>query len=187
VAAAGVTRSGAGSVPAPSRGTIPEASSASITSSGTESTLRISDAAARAGVSARTLRYYEELGLISPSGYTTGGARRYGPADLARIERIQELKEVLGLNLDDIKGVLDAEARIEELRRDYRASVTVPTPRARRRRRAILEEGIERREALTGLLDRKLARLDAFRGKLTRETARSRELLAELDADAPTD
>ena len=35
--------------------------------------LRISDAAARAGVSARTLRYYDELGLLSPSQYTAGG------------------------------------------------------------------------------------------------------------------
>ena len=36
--------------------------------------LRIGDAAAAVGVSARTLRYYEELGLISPSGYTPGGS-----------------------------------------------------------------------------------------------------------------
>jgi hypothetical protein len=39
--------------------------------------LRIGEAAARVGVSSRTLRYYEELGLLTPSGRTPGGARRY--------------------------------------------------------------------------------------------------------------
>ena len=39
--------------------------------------LRISDAASRVGVSARTLRYYDELGLLCPSQYTAGGERRY--------------------------------------------------------------------------------------------------------------
>ena len=40
-----------------------------------ETGIRISDAAKRAGVSARTLRYYEELGLLAPSLYTPGGER----------------------------------------------------------------------------------------------------------------
>ena len=55
---------------------------------GVDAGIRISDAATRAGVSARTLRYYEELGLLTPSLYTAGGERRYTLEDLAHLERI---------------------------------------------------------------------------------------------------
>jgi len=54
--------------------------------------IRISDAAATAGVSARTLRYYEELGLLTPSLYTRGGERRYTEGDLTQLRRILELR-----------------------------------------------------------------------------------------------
>ena len=84
--------------------------------------IRISDAATRAGVSARTLRYYEELGLLTPSLYTAGGERRYTPDDLAHLQRILELREVLGMNLDEIKEFLALETRLDELRATYRAT-----------------------------------------------------------------
>ena len=60
---------------------------------GTDAGIRISDAATRVGVSARTLRYYEELGLLIPSLYTAGGERRYTTEDLAHLERILELRD----------------------------------------------------------------------------------------------
>ena len=56
-------------------------------SDATEAGIRISDAATRVGVSARTLRYYEELGLLTPSLYTAGGERRYTTDDLVHLER----------------------------------------------------------------------------------------------------
>ena len=52
--------------------------------SGTDLGLRIGDVAARAGVSTRTLRYYDERGLLRPSGRTLGGERRYEASDLRR-------------------------------------------------------------------------------------------------------
>jgi DNA-binding transcriptional MerR regulator len=75
--------------------------------------IRISEAATRAGVSARTLRYYEELGLLSPSLYTAGGERRYTLDDLAHLQRILELREVLGMNLDEISEFLSLETRLD--------------------------------------------------------------------------
>ncbi len=87
-----------------------------------EGGIRISDAASTAGVSARTLRYYEELGLLSPSLYTSGGERRYTEEDLIQLNRILELREVLGMNLDEIKEFLSFETRLDELRTTYRAT-----------------------------------------------------------------
>ena len=78
-----------------------------------EAGIRISDAATRAGVSARTLRYYEELGLLTPSLYTAGGERRYTTDDLAHLQRILELREVLGMNLDEIREFLALETRLD--------------------------------------------------------------------------
>ena len=82
-----------------------------------EAGIRISDAATRAGVSARTLRYYEELGLLTPSLYTAGGERRYTADDLAHLQRILELRQVLGMNLDEIREFLALETRLDELPR----------------------------------------------------------------------
>lgn len=70
-----------------------------------EELFRIGELAARAGVSERTLRYYEELGLISPSGVSPGGFRLYTETDLRRVLVIKVFKD-LGLSLEQIRELL---------------------------------------------------------------------------------
>jgi DNA-binding transcriptional MerR regulator len=152
----------------------------SVTSD-TENGIRISDAAATAGVSARTLRYYEELGLLTPSLYTPGGERRYTEADLTQLRRILELREVLGMNLDEIKEFLSFEMRLDILRTDYRAKKDATTARARDEQKATLQEALELIESLAEQLNAKLARMDSFRAKLTGDAQRCRDLLNELE------
>jgi DNA-binding transcriptional MerR regulator len=142
--------------------------------------LRISDAAARAGVSTRTLRYYDELGLLSPSEYTAGGERRYRHDDLVQLQRILELREALGMNLEEIKQFLESEQRLDEVRVAYRARRDVNTKTARLQQKELLEEALVLNEALKEQLDAKLARMDSFRGTLARNADRCRQLLAEL-------
>ena len=146
-----------------------------------EAGIRISDAATRAGVSARTLRYYEELGLLAPSLYTPGGERRYTADDLAHLERILELREVLGMNLDEIKEFLSLETRLDQLRASYRATKGGTTQKARDEQKATLQEALVLNESLAEQIRSKLARMDTFRSKLTSDAQRCRELLAELD------
>jgi MerR family transcriptional regulator, repressor of the yfmOP operon len=146
-----------------------------------EGGIRISDAATRAGVSARTLRYYEELGLLSPSLYTPGGERRYTNDDVAHLERILELREVLGMNLDEIKDFLSLETRLDELRATYRATKGATTRRAKAEQKATLEEALVLNESLAEQIGTKLARMDTFRAKLANDALRCRELLDELD------
>ena len=69
--------------------------------------LKIGEFARQAGVSLRTLRYYEELGLIAPTARTRGGFRYYREADLSRLRLIREMQE-LGLTLDHIGDLLVA-------------------------------------------------------------------------------
>jgi DNA-binding transcriptional MerR regulator len=145
--------------------------------------LRIGDAAARAGVSARTLRYYDELGLLSPSEYTAGGERRYRDSDLEQLRRILELREALGMNLEEIKEFLASEQRLDEVRAAYRAKRDVNTKAARLQQKVLLEEALQLNESLKVQLDAKLARMDAFRATLAQNADRCRQLLEELGSE----
>jgi MerR family transcriptional regulator, repressor of the yfmOP operon len=142
--------------------------------------ISISDAAAAAGVSPRTLRYYEELGLLAPSLHTPGGQRRYTTEDLSQLDRILELREVLGMNLDEIREFLSLEVRLDELRAAYRATKSSPTDRARDEQQATLLEALALNESLAEHLNAKLERMDRFRAKVAGDAQRCRELLAEL-------
>ena len=146
-----------------------------------EAGIRISDAATRVGVSARTLRYYEELGLLTPSLYTAGGERRYTLDDLAHLHRILELREVLGMNLDEIREFLSLETRLDELRASYRATKGATTKKARTEQKATLQEALVLNESLAEQISVKLARMDGFRAKLVSDAERCRELLSELE------
>jgi MerR family transcriptional regulator, repressor of the yfmOP operon len=161
--------------------TPPDQAAAAVTDEAGEAGIRISDAAARAGVSARTLRYYEELGLLTPSLYTSGGERRYTGEDLEHLGRILELREVLGMNLDEIREFLSLETRLDELRATYRARKGATTKRARAEQKETLREAMALNESLAQQISAKLARMDEFRAKLLRDAGRCRELLAELD------
>ncbi len=70
-----------------------------------KSVLRIGELARRAGVSVRAVRFYEELGLITPDGHSAGGFRLYGEDSLKRLNVINTLKG-LGLRLGEIKKIL---------------------------------------------------------------------------------
>ena len=58
-----------------------------------------------AGVTVRTLHHYDEIGLLTPSGRSGAGYRRYGDADLERLQRILFYRE-LGFGLDQISNVM---------------------------------------------------------------------------------
>ena len=139
-----------------------------------EPLLRIGEAALRLGVSERALRYYEEIGLVVPTHRSPGGNRRYGEADLARVRRIRELQDLMGLNLDEIRTVLSTEDQLESLRAQWRASDAAGD------RRRLLDEGIALTEPLRARVEAKRARLGAFLEELDERVARYRGLLAEL-------
>lgn len=67
---------------------------------------KIGDLAEKVGLSVRTLRYYEELGLLKPSERTDAGHRLYLEADIMRLQQIVSLRQ-LGLSLEEIKTCLD--------------------------------------------------------------------------------
>jgi DNA-binding transcriptional MerR regulator len=67
--------------------------------------LKIGDFAKLANTNLRTLRYYEELGLIQPASRSQGGFRYYRRTDINRVQMIHDLQE-LGLHLDRIRELI---------------------------------------------------------------------------------
>ena len=136
-----------------------------------ERLLGIGAAAAQAGVSERALRYYQQLGLITPSGCTPGGMRRYSAGDLARVARIRQLQTLLGLNLDEIAVVLRNEDRLAEIKLAYHQSTGDED------RRKLLVESLSLQEELRGTVQAKRTAIESFLTDLDARIARTRGLL----------
>jgi len=68
--------------------------------------MRIGDLTQRAEVTARTVRYYESIGLLPPGEREGHSQHYYTEETLARLRKIDQLKK-LGLSLDEIRGVID--------------------------------------------------------------------------------
>jgi len=141
----------------------------------------IGQAATAAGVTPRTLRYYEELGLLRPSGHSVRGARRYAEVDLARIARIRELQQLMGFNLEEINQILSAEDSLERIRGEYRSGK--PTSR---RRRELLAEAIEINDRLREQVRQKVSLIGGFLEELDAKAVRYRVIVDEIDQGAVT-
>ena len=68
--------------------------------------MQIGEVAHQTGLSLRTIRYYEEMGLVIPSARSTGGFRLYTDADIARLQLIKRMKP-LEFSLEETKDLLD--------------------------------------------------------------------------------
>jgi DNA-binding transcriptional MerR regulator len=122
--------------------------------------LRIGEVAKRTGLTTRTLRYWEEQGLLSPSDHRLSGERLYTPVDVARVTRIRDLQELLGFSLAEVRVVLDTDdvAVLDRVRSEFHGADV-----SRDRRRQLLDEAIEANDQLLQRLDDTLARIHAFR------------------------
>lgn len=145
-------------------------------STSAERMLTIGQAAAAAGVTPRTMRYYEELGLLEPSGHSVRGARRYAERDLARIARVRELQQLMGFNLEEIGQILSAEDSLERIRGEYRSGK--PTSR---RRRELLAEAIVINDRLREQVRHKVSRIAGFLEELDAKAVRYRQVVDEID------
>jgi len=134
--------------------------------------LGIGAAAERAGVSQRALRYYQQIGLLTPCGCTPGGLRRYSEEDLARVARIRQLQALLGLDLEAIARVLNDEDRMAEIKRAYLDEGTT-----RQERQELLRESLNLQHGLRAIVEAKLRGVEGFLADLDARISRTRALL----------
>jgi MerR family transcriptional regulator, repressor of the yfmOP operon len=123
--------------------------------------LRIGEVAELVGVTPRTIRYYEELGLLGAAAARTKGAhRQYGEDDVARLRELIRLRDLLGLSLDELVTL----AETEEARRSLRAQWHDDP--AEHERARILDQAIELTRQQLQLLQSRRRKLDDFIAEL---------------------
>jgi DNA-binding transcriptional MerR regulator len=76
-----------------------------MTHSDNGASLRVGQLAQRAGLSVRTLHYYDEIGLLTPPRRAESGYRLYGEAEIVRLQQIASLRQ-LGFGLEEIREIL---------------------------------------------------------------------------------
>jgi DNA-binding transcriptional MerR regulator len=142
---------------------------------------RIGEVAKLTGVTTRTLRYWEELELLQPSSYRSSGERLYSPADVARVNRIRNLQELLGFSLAEVRTVLGTQDVdvLDRVRSELSAGDLDP-----QRHRELLDEGIVANDQLLTRLDDIVARIQAFRDERAATAIRLRENRRKLDEPA---
>ena len=141
--------------------------------------LRINEVAAETGLTTRTIRYYEEVGLLAPAGRSDGDYRLYDASDLDRLRFIRDLRDDAGFSLAQIRQLLEDEAARERNRERLRHT-TDPAER-----RVYLGEAEARVLRQVALLDAKAARLAVMIDEAHARLTRIRGHLAELEDAAP--
>src|SRR5665811_1043203 len=118
--------------------------------------LRIQEAAGEVGLTARSVRYYEEMGLLRPAARSEGDYRLYDPTDLERLRFIKGLRDDAGFSLAEIAQLLEDEAARE---RGHAAFHATTDPAERKR---LLRERVASFERQIETLERKIGRLQTM-------------------------
>ncbi len=144
--------------------------------------LRIGEAAKLAGTTPRTIRYYEEIGLLVPSESREPGAHRsYREEDVTRLTELLRLKSLLGVSLEGLKDLVEAEEARAALRREWQEVVEDPV-----RRRQILEELLTYSTRQLEMVRARRDELATLEAELVARRRRARTLMRELEAEAVT-
>lgn len=135
---------------------------------------RIEQVAERLQTTKRTLRYYEEIGLLPPAERTEGGYRLYSEEDIARLERIQRLKDLLGFSLAEIRELLQADDERGILRAAFRQE-SDPTVKLKH-----LEEAMRLSRRQLAVVEQKIAGLEKMRQDILQRLEHNEQHRLEL-------
>jgi MerR family transcriptional regulator, repressor of the yfmOP operon len=139
--------------------------------------LRIGEVAELTGTTTRTIRYYEEIGLLGCAAERAQGKHRvYTQADVDRVREIIRLRDLLGLSLEQLKQLLAAESARAHLR-DELAQTEEPAERKR-----ILEELLDHISTQLELVQGRLSELTDLATELAEKQRRVKHKIREIDA-----
>jgi DNA-binding transcriptional MerR regulator len=142
--------------------------------------LRIGDVARLAGTTPRTIRYYEEIGLLPETPTRpSGGHRLYSAAEVERLREVMRLKHLLGVSLEELKTLLTAEEARAEVRAQLRADGVDSE-----RRRELLTESLGHIERQLELVEHRAVELSKLKDELSETRRRVRRGLRELAVPA---
>jgi DNA-binding transcriptional MerR regulator len=139
-----------------------------------EPLLRIQEVADRVGLTARSIRYYEEVGLMKPAR-SMGSYRLYDEEDIARLKYIKGLRDDAGFSLAEIGQLLEDENARALIGERFRES------RDPAERRALLIDGMARIDRQVTTLKAKIERLQSMVDAAKARRAHLQDHLAELE------
>ena len=134
----------------------------------------IEQVATRTGLTKRTLRYYEEVGLLPPTGRTEGNYRLYSEDDVQHLERIKRLRDLLGFSLAEIREILDAEDERGQIKVAYRQETEAAAKVAQ------LDRADELIQRQLQLIEQKIDGLEQMRASLLAKLERHKRNREEL-------
>jgi MerR family transcriptional regulator, repressor of the yfmOP operon len=142
--------------------------------------LRIGDVAKLVGTTPRTIRYYEEIGLLAPEPRRpSGGHRVYTEAEVERLREVMRLRDLLGVTLEELKTLLAAEEARAIVRARLRREDIAPE-----HRRELLVQALGHIDRQLELVDHRAAELAKLKAELGETRKRVRRRIRELDAQA---
>ena len=137
--------------------------------------MRIGEVAELTGTTPRTIRYYEEIGLLDSTAEREQGKHRcYTDADVERIREIVRLRDLLGLTLEELGQLVDAETARAEIRREYQETEDPD------RQRVLLEQSLHHIGTQLSLVRNRLEELGALERDLLERRARVHSKLGQL-------
>jgi DNA-binding transcriptional MerR regulator len=140
--------------------------------------LRIGELAELTGTTPRTIRYYEEIGLLRASEERAQGKRRlYTESDVERLQELIRLRDLLNLSLEELGQLVAAEAARAELRREFHET---DDPEQRRH---LLDQAAEHISNQLKLVRRRKHELERLERELVGRQRRVRTRLREIDAE----
>jgi DNA-binding transcriptional MerR regulator len=137
-------------------------------------TLRIGEIAERSGVTPRTIRYYEELGLLPRVEREQGKHRIYSEADVERLREMTRLRDLLGLSLDELRSMITAEDERAELRRRFLETDS------RAEQLALVDQALPHIDTQLALVRRRLSELQGLEADLVERRKRAQRRRREL-------
>ncbi|WP_240633391.1 MerR family transcriptional regulator [Paenibacillus montanisoli] len=139
-----------------------------------EERYKIDEVAKQCGLTKRTIRYYEELGLITPPERTEGGTRLYTRLHIERLKQIINARDVLGFSLQEITDFVALREQLAQSGDAYRQAEEVELKRSK-----LLEAGQMIDQQLR-MIDHKLEKMKEFRKEIERLRKRVTEGLEKL-------
>jgi DNA-binding transcriptional MerR regulator len=126
------------------------------------------------GLTRRTIRYYEELGLLPAPERTHGDFRVYTPQDVSRLSEIARLKELLGISLSEVKEIVVANEAREQLTAHAKEASDAGA------RIGLLRELEGLVTSQLAILDRKMAQMAEMKSELEARAASYRDRIGEI-------
>jgi MerR family transcriptional regulator, repressor of the yfmOP operon len=142
--------------------------------------LRIGDVARLVGTTPRTIRYYEEIGLLAEAPARPSGQHRiYTESEVERLREVMRLRDLLGVSLEELKTLLAAEDARAEVREQLRRDDVDPG-----RRRELLLQALGHIDRQLELVRHRAEELAKLQNELSETRKRVRRKVRELDARA---